>query len=225
MKRPTLFAIIRICVKILTKTEFIDAHYVPPMGGPEAAVLLATNHMSRLDIPLLMMVPGRTDVICLAADKYKQYRLFKYILEASGSIWLDRNKADFTAMRVAAERLRQGVALGIAPEGTRSEVGALLEGKPGAVLLANKAGVPIVPIGIAGTENGTRMLKSLKRPHIVIRFGPPFTLPPIDRDDREAWLKQSTDEIMCRIAALLPSQYHGFYAGHPRLLELLKSSA
>ena len=57
------------------------------MGGPEAAVLLATNHMSRLDIPLLMMVPGRTDVICLAADKYKKYFLFKYILESAECIW------------------------------------------------------------------------------------------------------------------------------------------
>jgi 1-acyl-sn-glycerol-3-phosphate acyltransferase len=222
MKRSTLFRLIRIGVKILTQTRFVDAHNVPPMGGPDAAILLATNHMSRLDIPLLMMIPGRTDVICLAADKYKEYPVFKYIIESSGSIWLDRDKADFTAMRTAIERLRQGVALGIAPEGTRSDIGALLEGKPGTALLASKAGIPIVPIGIAGTEVGTAMIKSLRRPPITIRFGPAFTLPPVDRSDREGWLKQSTDEIMCRIAALLPEKYHGFYAGHPRLRELLQ---
>ena len=45
----------------------------------------------------------------------------------------------------------------------------------------------------------------------------------MERGNREAWLKTSTDEIMCRIAALLPAQYHGFYANHPRLKELLAS--
>jgi 1-acyl-sn-glycerol-3-phosphate acyltransferase len=223
VKRQTLYKIIRFLVGNLTRTEFVDAHYVPPMGNPEGGVLLATNHMSRLDIPVLMLVPGRTDVIALVADKYKKSLFFTFIVNTSGCIWLDRDsdKADFTAMRTAANYMKNGGALGIAPEGTRSQVGMLLEGKAGTALLAVKAGVPIVPIGIAGTENANRELLKLRRPDFVVRFGPPFTLPPVDRDDREGWLKRSTDEIMCRIAALLPLRYHGFYANHPRLLELL----
>jgi 1-acyl-sn-glycerol-3-phosphate acyltransferase len=45
----------------------------------------------------------------------------------------------------------------------------------------------------------------------------------MQRDNRDVWLKASIDEIMCRIAALLPEQYRGFYAHHPRLKELLAS--
>ena len=222
MKRTTLYKIIRFCINNLTRTEFVDAHYVPPMSSSGGGVLLATNHMSRLDIPVLMMVPNRTDVIALVADKYKQSAFFTFIVNTSGCIWLDRDKADFAAMRAAAEYMQKGGALGIAPEGTRSQVGMLQEGKAGTALLAIKAGVPIVPIGIAGSESGMSKLYKLQRPHIVVRFGPPFTVPPVDRDDREGWLQFTTEEIMCRIAALLPPQYHGFYANHPRLLELLK---
>jgi 1-acyl-sn-glycerol-3-phosphate acyltransferase len=43
----------------------------------------------------------------------------------------------------------------------------------------------------------------------------------MDINDRQGWLKRSTDEIMCRIAAQLPPEYRGFYANHPRLNELL----
>ncbi|NJN80793.1 MAG: hypothetical protein HC797_10190 [Anaerolineales bacterium] len=54
-----------------------------------------------------------------------------------------------------------------------------------------------------------------------MKGGEPFTLPPIPRDKREETLKQYTDEIMCRIAVMLPKHNRGFYADHPRLKELL----
>jgi 1-acyl-sn-glycerol-3-phosphate acyltransferase len=55
----------------------------------------------------------------------------------------------------------------------------------------------------------------------LLRFGTPFTLPPLPEEDRPAHLRQHTDEIMCRIAVLLPARYHGVHANHPRLKELL----
>jgi 1-acyl-sn-glycerol-3-phosphate acyltransferase len=61
----------------------------------------------------------------------------------------------------------------------------------------------------------------LARPHLYVRFGTPFTLPLLDRKSREASLQCNTDEIMCRIAAMLPEMYRGVYAQHPRLKELL----
>ena len=57
---------------------------------------------------------------------------------------------------------------------------------------------------------------------ITLTAGPAFTLPPLPRENRDEVLKQYTDEIMCRIAALLPEQYRGVYADHPRLKELLQ---
>ena len=64
-------------------------------------------------------------------------------------------------------------------------------------------------------------LKRFKRLDITIRVGETFTLPPLPRQNKDEFLQQSTDEIMCRIAAMLPPEYRGVYAEHPRLLELL----
>ena len=184
-------------------------------------MIVATNHMSRADTLLLFLNPARKDITALVADKYKKYPIFNWILNVGGIIWLERDKADFGAFRLAADVLKSGVALGIAPEGTRSQTGQLQEGKPGAVLLALKANVPIVPVAIAGTETFFRRLLTLRRPQIRITFGPAFTLPPLDRANRDESLKKMTDEIMARIAVLLPPKYWGFYKDNPRLQEML----
>jgi len=218
VKRPTLHSIISFLFRNLTRYTVIDGDNVPAQGP----IILATNHMSRLDVPLLMIATPRPhDLVALVTDKYKANPLFSFMVRVTGSIWLDREKADFTAFRRAIEHLKQGGMLGIAPEGTRSTSRALLEAKSGAALLAEKANVPIVPVGISGTEMANTEWLRLRRPPIQIRYGKPFMLPPIDRADRETSLQCNTDEIMCRIAALLPERNRGFYTNHPRLQELL----
>ena len=135
---------------------------------------------------------------------------------------MDRERTDFSAVRDALHQLHSGAIVGIAPEGTRSrEFKGLLEGKQGAALLAARAGVPIVPVGIVGSEKINEHWLRLQRPPVTVRIGDPYTLPEMDRENRQAWLSRYTDEIMCRIAALLPPEYRGFYRDHPRLKELL----
>jgi 1-acyl-sn-glycerol-3-phosphate acyltransferase len=114
----------------------------------------------------------------------------------------------------------------IAPEGTRSRTGSLIEAKPGASYLATKLHRPIVPVGITGTEDQGLLvnLKKFRRGHITVTAGQPFMLSPLPRENRDEVLKQYTDEIMCHIAALLPEKYRGVYANHPRLKELLQTS-
>ncbi len=201
------------------RARFVGTENVPPDGQ---ACLLATNHMSRLDLPLIYVTPGRTDITGLVTTKYQRYPFFRWIVESAECIWLDRDIADFGAVRLAVEVLKtRGAALGIAPEGTRSSSGKLIEAKFGVALVAEKARVPVVPVAIAGTESASQKLFVLGRPKVTLSYGQPFLLPPIDPRDRQGSLRRNTDEIMCRIAALLPEKYHGFYAGHPRLLELL----
>lgn len=219
MKRETLQAIVHWLFRHFSRLQFIHSEYVPSEGG----VIVATNHLSRLDIPVLFLNPARPDITALVTDKYQDYPLFRWFADTAHGIWIDRTKADFTAFREAADVLRKGGCVGISPEGTRSESGALLEGKAGTALLALKADVPIVPVGIAGTELALGPMLTLRKPPITARFGPAFKLPPLERDNRDETLKQYTDEIMCRIAALLPEEYHGFYSDHPRLKELLSS--
>jgi 1-acyl-sn-glycerol-3-phosphate acyltransferase len=138
------------------------------------------------------------------------------------AIWVDRFGADFRALREMLSRLRRGGVLVIAPEGTRSQNGALIEGRPGVSYLAAKAGVPILPVAATGTQDALvkEQLSRLHKLHITVRIGQAFMLPSIQSHDRDAALQEYTDEIMCRIAALLPPDYRGVYADHPRLKQL-----
>jgi len=219
MKRETLRNIFIFLIKLLTDTEYIGLENLPTQGG----IILATNHLSQIDSPVLLSVPNRTDITALVADKYKPYLFFNFIVTTVGAIWIDRSKADFTAFRLALEQIKAGKALGIAPEGTRSATGKLSQGKPGSILLAIKADVPIVPVAITGTENAFSQLLHFQRPHLRVRFGKAFHLPSIDRENRDEQMQRATDEMMCRIAALLPENYRGVYENHPRLKELLTS--
>lgn len=218
MKRETLRKLVHIALRTLAKVEFKGAENIPPSGG----VIFATNHMSRIDIPLLFDNPVRPDITALVTDKYQSYAFFRWFTKTAGGIWIDRTKADFTAFRQAAEVLQAGRALGIAPEGTRSENRALIEGKSGTALLALRTGMPVIPVAIEGSEMAVDRWKRLRRAHMITHFGKPLLLKPLERDEREAGLQRYTDEIMCQIAALLPPQYYGFYAAHPRLQEILK---
>ncbi len=216
MKRETLKSIMRFLLRTLTSLEFQGIEHVPPTG----AALIATNHLSRVDIPVLFVMPVREDLTALVADKYQRYPLFRWFTNTAQGIWLDRTKADFSAFKASFELLKQGKALGISPEGTRSETGQLLEGKAGTVLLASKAGVPVVPVAITGTEDVFKKLSRFQRPKIIARFGPALHVPPLDRDRREEQMAEYTTEIMCRLAALLPESYRGFYRDYPRVAEL-----
>jgi 1-acyl-sn-glycerol-3-phosphate acyltransferase len=218
MQRKTLQDIARFLFRRLSHVEVIGLENVPPRGG----LILAANHLGRLDAPLVFAVVERDDVTALVADKYINNPFFNWMVNGVHGIWINRGTADFHALRVARDYLQQGGALGVAPEGTRSHTRALIQAKTGVAYLADKAGVPVVPVGVTGTEDAASTLFRLRRPHIRIRFGKPFCLQPSERHSRGSSLERNTDEIMCRIAALLPPEYRGVYADHPRLQELLR---
>jgi 1-acyl-sn-glycerol-3-phosphate acyltransferase len=119
--------------------------------------------------------------------------------------------------------MEDGKCLVIAPEGTRSRTGALIEGKPGVTYLAARSGFPVFPVAITGTEDKVVLgnLKRFRKSDITLTAGDPFVIPPLTPKDRDAALQKYTDEIMCRMAALLPERYRGVYADHSRLRELL----
>lgn len=223
MPGQPLFPLVKYFVNHLTRYEVVNGERIPPQDG----LLMTTNHLSRLDVPFLMAMTDRTDQVAIVAKKYQEKPFFKWLLGKIGTIvWMDRDETDFTALREVLEYLRKGHVVGIAPEGTRSHGGVgLLEGKQGAAVMAARASVPILPVGIVGTEKIYGGWLKLRRPPVTIRVGKPYYLPEIDMANRQAWLEQYTDEIMCQIAALLPPEYRGFYADHPRLKELLAESA
>lgn len=221
MKPTKLRRIINWLLLKLTDTEIRGLENVPEQGG----LLIATNHMSRMDIPVLFINPRRPDMTALVTTKYLKYPLIRWFIITAQGIWLDRDTADFSAFRKAVEALQAGKAIGIAPEGTRSVTAELLEGKPGTALLSLRTGVPIVPVAISGTEDSVGKMLKLKRPHILVEYGQVIYPPKLDRTNREGQLQELTDEIMCQIALMLPEKYHGYYKNHPRLKELQQEKA
>ena len=173
-----------------------------------------------------VVLSDRTDFVLFVADKYRISTFWRFFVRHLDAVWLNREALDLKAMRAVQQRLAAGQVLLIAPEGTRSSSGTLQFAKPGAAYLAARAGLPIVPIGITGTEDllVSGRLRRLRRLHIRINIGEPFYLAPLERRTRDAQLAAYTDEIMCQIGRLLPTQYHGVYASHPRLNELLATT-
>lgn len=211
----------RILHRLLFTFCRIDLVGLDNIPGKGVGVLAAANHLSWLDGPIIYAVLPRTDASALAAMKYRRNIFSRWLLDSARVLWLDRDNPDPRSLKDAIRFLKEGGLLGIAPEGTRSKTGALMPAKIGAAFLAHRAGVPLLAVGITGTEKAFGRLARFQRPRIRVEFSPPFELPPLDRSDRDASLQRSADEIMCRIAALLPPEYRGVYAKHPRLRELL----
>jgi 1-acyl-sn-glycerol-3-phosphate acyltransferase len=173
MVREMLRQVLIFLFRTLTRLEVIGEENIPVSGG----CLLASNHLSRLDPPLVFALLKRKDSTGLIADKYKEYPLFRWIIEGAQGIWLDRENPDIGALRAALKYLRTGGMIGIAPEGTRSPTGGLIPPKPGVAFLAVKANVPIVPIAIIGTEKTVQALIRFRRSPVRVIFCRPFSLP------------------------------------------------
>lgn len=216
MNRAQVFRIVKWLYNNLTHVTVENEHLMPKEGP----VIITLNHLSRLDFPALIRLERYNDIYCVAADKYRNFPIFGKFINDSDMIWIDRTKADFTAMKRIMTELKNGKIIALAPEGTRSKTQALLQGKEGVTLIASKTHVPLVSLSIIGTEKWNDEIKHFRKPRITIRLGPVYHLPAIDPDNREESLRKATDEVMCRIAANLPDHYHGFYKDNPRIKEL-----
>jgi len=215
--RFLLVGFFRFLFRLLTRVTVLGKQNLLAHGG----YILASNHLSIVEVPLVYILVDRPDITGFVAKDHQKNLLFRTMVNAMGGIWLNRDEADARALRTARDHLKKGGIFGIAPEGTRSPTGALIQGKTGVAYLAHLVDVPIVPVAITGTWKSLPKIFKLQRPPITVRFGAPFTLPHIQRQERDLALERDTDEIMSRIAVLLPPEYRGVYADHPRLKELL----
>jgi 1-acyl-sn-glycerol-3-phosphate acyltransferase len=215
-----LRSIVRFFMKLIAD---IEVHALEKV--PEGNVIVAANHLGRLDTAVLLCVLDREDIIMPVAEKYKDHPLYGAIGRGVNAIWLNRFDADYSALRQILERMKRGGMLVIAPEGTRSKTEALQPGKMGVAFLASKSGYPVLPVAVTGTEDRLilRNLKRFRRSKITATAADLMYIDIPKGKGREDAMREVTDEIMCQIAALLPERYHGVYADHPRLKELLKN--
>ncbi len=205
--------IFRVIASVVLKQRIIGLENVPKEG----AYLLVMNHLSIWDPPVVFMHTPRR-MIVFVADKWRKTPIVAWVVNTVGAVWVARGEADMSAIKQSLNFLKNGTPIGMAPEGTRSRTGALIEGKTGAAYLADRTGVVLVPAVVYGTEQVTTNLKRLRRTEVIMKVGEPFKLPGNGRA-RAPELEKYTEQIMISLAKMLPEQYHGHYAGNPLLKE------
>jgi 1-acyl-sn-glycerol-3-phosphate acyltransferase len=147
--------------------------------------LVMSNHQSYFDIPIaLRAVPGPLRFV--AKKELFRIPIFGQALDASWMVSIDReNRASaIDSLRIAGERIKKGVHVWIAPEGTRSRDGRLGKLKKGGFVLAEGTGTPILPLAISGTRHvlprGTFVVhRGVK---VTATFGPPIEVEGVPRE-------------------------------------------
>lgn len=178
----------------------------------QGGMILVMNHINWVDIPAVgAMLPFRYRLSWLAKIEIFSHPLAGWFFRNMDVIPIRRGKRDLAALDAAAQALRNGAVLLIFPEGHRSRNGILQPGRGGAVRLAMQAGVPLVPMAITGTEHGFRGTLLRKPVHITI--GEPYRVEPLPDNKIPAdVMEQLTNEMMLKIAAMLPPAQRGPYA-------------
>ena len=200
-----LYEIIRwsaIClVALIARVHLRNRHNVPRHGP----YIIAANHLSWTDIPLMpMYLPGK--IVYMAKEESFSGKL-GWLPRFLGAFPVKRGEGDRQALRTADEQLKKGNVLGIFPEGTRSKTKTMAKGHAGLGMIALRANVPVIPVAIWGSENLFKKFGT----EITISYGEPMILQPkgakVTRED----INNATDEVMRRIASMLPEQYRGVY--------------
>jgi 1-acyl-sn-glycerol-3-phosphate acyltransferase len=202
------------CCRVVTQALFLllfrgrvfGARNVPREGG----VLLVCNHQSFFD-PVLATLALPRECHYMARDTLFRNPWFRKLIESLNAFPVRRGAADVGAIKETLRRLKRGALVTAFPEGTRTWDGSIGPMQPGVVLLARRAGVPIVPTLILGAYQAWPRQASLPRPApVIIAYGRPLRPEQIETlSDREC-----IDLVRQRIAALMDR-----HRRHPLLAE------
>jgi 1-acyl-sn-glycerol-3-phosphate acyltransferase len=155
----------------------------------------------------------------LAGVKLQGTTMTRIVSEALHTIPIRPGSPDVEALKRAVQTLKGGESVLIFPEGGRSRTGQLIRGHKGAAFIAKKAGVPVLPLALTGTEKFLPISEanmggeSVRHATVTLTIGRPFRadelLPdlPEGADERQALV----DAMMLRVAELLPPEYQGVY--------------
>lgn len=188
--------------------------HVPARGG----VILAGNHLSVSDQLFLGAVLSRQVHFWAKAEYFQlpgvKGAVIGGVVRGLGAIPVHREggRAALGALDAAIPVLRGGAVVGIFPEGTRSPDGRLYRGRTGVARLSVAAEVPVVPVGISGTDKVQPIGQRFPTPgkSVTIRFGEPLS--PHGRGRDISSQRAYTEEIMKEIQRLTGQEYTGQYA-------------
>jgi 1-acyl-sn-glycerol-3-phosphate acyltransferase len=199
--------IVKIGTSILCRIDAPDLHKIP-MRGP---LIVYSNHTGQIEVAVLFGHLQPRPITGWAKVESWNNAFLNWLFNIWGLIPVRRGEGDTSALRKAIVALEKGYIFGIAPEGTRNITGRLKRAHPGAVMLAVHAGVPLLPAAHWGGENFLKNLARFKRTDFHIRVGEPFCLDVEDVRITKEIRQQIVDEMMYRLAELLPVEYRGEY--------------
>ncbi|MEV6346637.1 lysophospholipid acyltransferase family protein [Actinoplanes sp. NPDC051851] len=189
--------------------------FLPATGG----AIFAGNHLSVADELFLGAVVPRHLAFWAKSDYFTgtgvKGFLNRTLMEGLGAIRVERagGRAALTAFDAAIPALQGGDLVAVYPEGTRSPDGRLYRGRTGVARLAVAAGVPIIPVGMIGTEKVQpigRLVPKPMRGVISVKFGKPIDT--VGRSDDRTALRELTDQVMSEIQKLTGQEYIPRYA-------------
>jgi len=200
---------------LLASTRWqVEGSDVVPRHGP---LVLVSNHISVAD-PVVLGASLPRRIIFMGKQELFRSIQGRILFRSLGVFPVRRGRHDRRALLRAREVLEQGHVLGMFPEGTRGPGGTQVRrGYTGAAFLALRSGVPLLPLGITGTERLRGVADLLRRPAITVRIGEPFSLPPLPGKRTSDQLAEATELIMERIACLLVENDRGVHAKVPTL--------
>ena len=177
-----------------------------PLSGP---LLVAANHLSWYDpIILALVLPRR--VWFFAKMEVFRWPIVGWLCQLTGQIPVHRGEGDRAALEKALAYLREGKALIVFPEGTVERQEQMIAAHTGMAMLAVRSGATILPVGHTGTR---RILRSLRScfPTVTIHIGEPLVPVMSEGISRKAALQMIIQDVMMRIAGMLPPECRGVY--------------
>jgi 1-acyl-sn-glycerol-3-phosphate acyltransferase len=212
LSQKILLAICRPLLNILFSWK-VEGRENIPLTGP---LILVANHVHLLD-PFFLAFSFPRWINFMAKEELFRSPLLRFWLRWAGSLSIQRGgkiREKQQILKSSRNALERGLILGMFPEGGRSHDGKLRKGKPGSAVIASKTNVPLLPVGIVGTDKIKGISWLWKRPRIVINIGKPFKLPPTSSRMSKSQMELLTTQLMKEIAALLPPEYQGVYEKH-----------
>lgn len=197
----SLRLLVLLFARLWVRLEVRGAEHVPRRGG---FVLAPGGHRSNLDTPILSLVTPRV-LRYMGKEGLWRVPVLPWVLTALGGFPVQRGLVDREALRRGEEVLERGEPLVVFPEGTRKRGPLVDDVKDGAAFLACRAGVPIVPVGMGGTERamgvGARWIRPTK---VVLVVGEPIPPPPRRPGERvkRSEVRQLTATLQGRLQEL-----------------------
>ena len=182
----------RVLFVLVFGIRVFGREHLPRRGG----VLVVSNHQSYLD-PILAAVGMPRPFHPMARASLFRIRVFAWLIRSLQAFPVRRGSADMTAVREAVRRLKDGAVVLVFPEGTRTRDGSIGPLRAGPVLLARRAGVPILPIVIDGAFEAWPRTRTLPRPHrIRVACGRPVSAERSARDDADRIVETLRGEML-----------------------------